>query len=146
MSTVTTDSTQADLLIANYDTSKIFIWNNRTKVVEYDNETYDTVTIAAGTVMGRVTTTGKVLPLESDAADGSQIPVGIAYNAHTVASGDGINMLICDSGDVAEEMVVFQNGTDTINTTVDSQRLRDRLQYLGVNLVPSTENTIQDNQ
>lgn len=41
-----------------------------------------------GTVMGIVTATGKVIPSVETAADGSQVPVGIAVDTYDVTTGD----------------------------------------------------------
>ena len=146
MSTVTTDATQNNILIANYDNSKTFIWNNRFQTESYNNDTYADITIAEGTVMGRVTATGVIKPLESTASDGSQQPVGILNRDYTVVDGDVVSVDICVAGDVAEEKLVFENGTDTVNTIVGTQRIKDHLLYLGIILKTANENTIADNQ
>ncbi|AQX19656.1 head decoration protein [Bartonella sp. WD16.2] len=44
--------------------------------------------IAAGTVMGMVTTTGKYVPFNPDALDGSEIPAGISYANVDVSQSD----------------------------------------------------------
>lgn len=133
-------------LFVNTDTSKIFLWNNRYQPYPYNNSAYDAVTIPAGTVMGTVSATGWVKPLASGASDGSQFPVGILAEDYTVDGGDLINVSICVAGDVAADQLVFQ-GSDNLDTTVSSRRLRDRIgsDTVGVKLVTTTEMTKEDN-
>lgn len=147
MTTQTNTVNTNSQLYSQRDTSKIFLWNNRYETGTYTNSGYDDVTLAAGTVMGRVTTTGKLTPLESDATDGSQIPVGILHQDYTVAAGEDQTISICTAGDVASGKLVFAKTGDTLDTVVSGRRLRDRIpgDTLGINLVASTELTKEDN-
>ena len=135
-------------MTTNYDVSKTFIWGSRTQTESYNNGSYDPVTLAEGTVMGRVSATGKVVPLQSDASDGSQYPVGILINPHTVDEGDDASVAICVGGDVVEDKVVLVKVGDTLDTVISGRRIRDRLNAdtLGIKLIPSTEMTGYDNQ
>lgn len=134
--------------INNYDTSKIFIWRNRFKTVNYVNGTPGEITLLPGTVMGRVNATGKVDALQSSAADGSQYPLGILAQTVTLAAGANADVSICDEGDVDEDKVVFIDDYDTLDTIVDGRLIRDRINSdtVGVRLVSSTELTGYDNQ
>jgi hypothetical protein len=134
-------------MIINTDTSKIFLWNNRYQNALYNNSAYGAVTLTAGTLMGRVAVTGWIKPLASGAADGSQFPCGILANDITVDGGALETVSICVAGDVAEEQVILQ-GTDTMETTISSIRLRQRIgaDTVGINLVQRTDNSAYDNQ
>lgn len=125
MSEVT--STQSGgILTSNYDTAKMFLFGNNSNRANYNNSTYDTVSIPVGTLVGRVSATGLIVPLESAATDGSQYPVGIVRANYSVEAGDTKQIVFCDAGEVDENMIVFQ-GSDTLDTVVDGKQLRDRI-------------------
>lgn len=134
--------------ITNYDTSKIFLWNNRYDTFEYENSTGAEVTLEAGTVMGRISTSGKVVPLDSGASDGSQFPIGVLNSKWTVADGETVNVSLCVSGDVASDKLVFTDEYDDLDTVVSDRRLRDRIgsDTVGIKLVSGTELTGYDNE
>lgn len=133
-------------LFTNYDVSKIFVWDNHYITGEYTNSSGSAVTLAVGTIVGRVHATGKILPLLSTATDGSKWTVGFLADAYTVAAGATVNVGICVSGGVVQDKIVL-NGSDTLDTVIDTRRLRDRIpaDTLGVRLVPSTELSGTDN-
>lgn len=147
MSTVNQTLNNGQQAITNYDTSKIFIGGNRYVKAMYNNSAYDDVALTAGMLMGRVAATGWIKPLASGASDGSQFPVGVLAEDRTVDGGDLVELSICVEGDVAEEQVTFQ-GSDNMETTVSSRRLRDRIaaDTVGIKLVPCTDLTGYDNQ
>lgn len=130
------------------DLSKIFLWGNRYESVNYTNGTGSEKTLPAGLVMGRISASGLLLPLQSDAVDGSQLPVGVLAADYTVANGATQEVSICVAGDVEESKLIFENGTDTLATVVAARRLRDRLaaDTLGIKLVVSDELTDFDNE
>jgi hypothetical protein len=134
--------------ITNYDTSKIFLWNNRYINAPFTAEGYDDTTLLAGTVMGRVASTNEVVPMESNASDGSQFPIGILAKDYNIAGGDTVDLAICVGGDVAEEKVLFARNGDGFSTVVSSRTIRDRIagDTLGIKLVLGTEMTAFDNQ
>ena len=98
--------------------------------------------------MGRITATGKIKALESDAADGSEIPVGILNKDITISAGDTVNVNICVAGDVVEDKIVLTKVGDTLETTISSRRLKDRIgaDTVGDKLVASTEHSDFDNK
>jgi hypothetical protein len=147
MSSQTTALNNGQQMIVHTDTSKIFLWNNRYENATYNNSAYASATLLAGTLMGRVSATGWIKPLASGASDGSQFPVGILANDVTVDGGGLETLSICVSGDVAEEQIILQ-GTDTMETTISSRRLRDRIaaDTVGIKLVTRTDNSAYDNQ
>lgn len=136
------------LLAINTDTRKIFIGHNRYEDVDYTNPDgdYASTDMLLGTVIGRIASSGKVVPLDSAASDGSQYPIGVLAKTYTVEAGGDQTVSICVAGDVAEEKVLLQ-GTDTLETIIDSRRLRDRIaaDTVGIKLVTATEMTDTDN-
>jgi len=110
------------------------------------NDSYDTVTLAAGTLMGRIATTNKVVPLTSAAVDGSQIPLGFVLNTHSIEAGDTVDIALVVAGDVVEELITLQ-GSDTLNTVISGRTLRDRIlgDTMGILLKSTDELTGYDN-
>lgn len=129
------------------DTSKLLLWGNRFESAYITNAGGEDVTLPAGLVMGRITANGRVTPLEAEATDGSQFPVGILAANYTVAAGADQSVSLCVSGDVNEGMLSFL-GSDTLDSVVDGRILRDRLaaDTLGIKLVVSDELTEFDNE
>lgn len=137
----------ANPLITNFDTNKTFVWNPRTTTGTYDNSTYDDVTLAKGTLMGRISASGLLVPLTSGASNGSQFPVGILLEDTVIEGSSEAELTIVVAGDVVEDKIVFQ-GSDTLNTVVSGRRLRDRIgaDTVGIKLVGGTDLTGTDNQ
>ncbi len=132
--------------IINTDVSKIFVWDNRYEQAVYTNTTGLEVILEAGTVMGRISVGGEVVPLEAVAVDGSQFPIGILAGTVTVPDTESRNVYFCVSGDVAEEKLIFVNA-ETLDTIISGKILRDRIgsDTVGVKLVAATELTNFDN-
>lgn len=137
----------ANPLITNYDRSNTFVWNIRTEVGNYTNSTYDDVTLAKGTLMGRIAATNLLTPLTSGASDGSQFPVGIILADTVIEAGDTAEITICVAGDVVADKIVFQ-GSDDLDTVVSNRTLRDRIgaDTVGIKLVGDNQLTGYDNQ
>jgi len=134
--------------IVNFDVSKIFVYGNRYAKANYTNsDSYDSVDLPAGTVMGRIAATGEVVPCASGASDGSQFPIGVLAQDYTVEAGDTVEVYFCVAGDVVESKLVF-DGSDDLDTVISSKTMRDRIgsDSVGIKLVPSTELTAEDNQ
>lgn len=149
MSSVNQRINTGQQLTTDYDLSKIFLWNNRYENDSYvNNSNYNPQTILAGTVMGRVTTTGYLQPCNAAAVDGSQRPIGIlAQDIIQLAGGQSKQAAICVSGDVSADKITFLFG-DNLETVVDGRRFRDRIQAdsVGIKLIfNSTEMTDFDN-
>lgn len=130
----------------NTNTAKIFVWGNRYTSANYTNSSYDDVTLAEGTLLGRIATTQEVVPLESGASDGSQYPIGVLLGGTVVPAGDTIAVTFCVEGDVVESLIVFQ-GSDDLDTVVDGRSLRDRIgsDTVGIKLVAGEDLTNYDN-
>lgn len=133
-------------LFTKYNRAKLAIRNIRTVKGSYTNSSGDDEIYLAGTVFGRIASTGKITPLEPNASDGSQLPVGILLEDTTVADAATVDLTLINQGDVAEELVVFADVYTTVDDDVDGQIIRDRLQYLGVRLIAGTELTKYDNE
>lgn len=147
MSTQTVILNNGQQAILDTDVSKIFVFDNRFETGSRTNSGYDDENLVAGTVMGRVSATGKLVPMQSDASDGSEIPVGILNKDWVIAAGATQAISICVSGDVVEGKLIFTKVGDDLDTVVDGRNYRDRIggDTVGVKLVPSTENTGFDN-
>ena len=146
MSDQTTTQNTENTLWTDTDLSKIFLWNNRYDKATYTNSTGSEVTLAPGTVMGKVGATNKLLPLVAAATDGSQFPVGVLAKGATVANGASVDLEYCIGGDVAAEKLIF-NAAEGLTTDVDDRTIGDRLKSdtLGINPVTGTELTKADN-
>ena len=134
-------------LTSNFDTSKIFVWDNRYEKNDYTNSGYADETLEAGTLMGRVAATAALVKHDSNAVDGSQYPVGVLKSEHEVVAGDTVEVYICVSGDVVLGKLVLKAG-DSLYDVIDGRALYDRIagDTLGIKLVESTELTGEDNQ
>ena len=134
-------------LHVDYDVAKIFLGENRYATGKYTNGTGAAVTLAAGTLLGRVSADELLLPLASGATDDSNIPLGILSHTVTVADGASATLTFAVEGDIAQEKVIFQ-GSDDYATVVADRTLRDRIgaDTVGIKLVSTTENTAFDNQ
>lgn len=133
-------------MITNFDLSKIFIGRNRYQTGNYlNNSSYDDLDVLAGTVLGRIAATGKLIPCVAESTDGSQYPVGVLAHDIEIDSGDEAEVTICDMGDVAEEKLIFKYG-GSLDSIVSSRTLRDHLAAQGIKIVSATEMTDYDNQ
>lgn len=146
MSTATTVIQTDSQLMTNYDYSKVFIGKNSFENMTLINSSGGTLTYSAGTLLGRITTGGKVQPLASGASDGSQIPVGILAQTITLTNGSEDTVSVCVSGEVANEKVIL-NGSDTMATNISGRPIKDRIaaDTLGIKLIAGTELTNFDN-
>jgi hypothetical protein len=114
------------ILTTKYDTAKIFLFDNRFESGNVNNDDYEDLELEAGTLMGRVSATGNLVPLASAASDGSQYPVGILAGNYTIADGDTQEVRVCTAGEVDASRIIF-DGSDDLDTVVDGRQLRDRI-------------------
>ena len=147
MSTVTTPLNNSNSQFNNYDITNIFVLSNRYDSANFTNDTYESITLTMGSVVGRVNSTDEIALLTSGASDGSQFPIGILAETITVLAGVTASLSFCVDGDVATSQLLFQ-GSDVLTTVIDGKTLRDRIgsDTVGVNLVGGTELTAFDNQ
>lgn len=140
-------------LFINTDLTKTFVFNNdfQNDVFYFDNSTSGEVDILEGTVLGRVASTGKLVPFTSAASDGSQIPVGILGPGDLDVEYGEIydqNVPYCIRGDIAGQNIGLQ-GSDTLETQVSTsdgpQRVKDLLTKIGLKIIFSSQHTSFDN-
>lgn len=129
-----------------YDTSIVFLRDNFYSTEPFNNETYLNVTLTKGTVMGRVTASNYIVPVNAGVSDGSELPIGILAEDVTVLASSSKNIPLCVKGEIAEEKVNFDDADDTLDTVVDGVRYKDRLTQIGLILIPGTELSDYDNQ
>ncbi len=149
MSSATVRTNTGSQITTDYELGKIFLLDNRYETDNYvNNSNYNPQTIPAGTVMGRVTNTGYLQPVNAAATDGSQRPIGIlAQDIIALPGGTSKRASICVAGDVDANKIIFLFG-DTLESIADGRRFRDRIQAdsVGIKLVfGSTEMTGYDN-
>ena len=137
-------------LYVNVDQSKIFLGENEFITEAYNNfDGVGDVTLNAGQLMGRISTgplINSVVPLDKDATDGSQFPLGILTETVTIPQGEAVTFTLCVSGYVAEDKVLFASG-ESLNSVVSGRPLRDRIasDTLGIRLLSGTNLTKADN-
>ena len=86
------------------------------------NNTGSEADFLVGTIMGVVAASGKYVPMQSDASDGSQVPQAILFDdLEGVANGAEVeDALLLNSGDVNSNLLVFAKEGDTLDTLVTS--------------------------
>ncbi len=125
--------------------SHLFLGENRYRTGSYINDGYDTITLAKGTLLGRVAATGLLVPLFSDNNDGSQYPVGVLAQAVTVTVGQTVNLTFCHKGDVDQDGLVLDVGDADLNVVVAAKTLADWIHDLGIKLISGDQLTDFDN-
>lgn len=132
----------------NYDFSKLALGNN-----EFSEGVYTPggdVTIAEGLVFGKVAATGAIIPCVNTAADGSDIPFGVFYNAlnaeKDILSGVATTLTLIKSGDVDGSKLTF-GGASVITSVATSikQQLGDLLSNIGINVITPVQLNKYDN-
>jgi hypothetical protein len=122
------DQTGAYLYV-NYDLSKLFLWDNRYENGLLNNSGYSQIAYNPGTVLGRVASTGYLVPFSAEASDGSQFVVGVLNDGIIVDPGATVEVAYCVGGDVAADQLILlgNGGADTLETVVTgrSRRVKD---------------------
>ena len=129
--------------ITNRDTANIFVWNNRSVRATY-TASGDT-TLVAGTLMGRISATGKIVECDSAASNGSQYPLGYLLNDHVIEDGESKEVEVVTSGDVVQALTTLAYGVEYTDV-VSGRQLRDHVTAMGINLVGNNELSGYDNQ
>jgi hypothetical protein len=158
MGTVTNVIATNNQLATNYDSSKLLLgFNFFTKEV-YTAGGAD-VTLVQGLVMGKIASTGKIVPLDKDAVDGSQYPVGIIVETQIILANATKTLTLVNKGKIASAKVVFAD-VETLDTlivltldaestpasSVHSKSIKDLLQNMGFVLETTEELSVNDNQ
>ena len=147
MSEVNTRDLQNNFGTADYDRSKVFIYDNFFEVGTLSNLSGGELTYPIGLVLGRVAADNTLIPLVSTAADGSQYPVGILAKEVTLETAGTADVDFCISGEVTSSLIIFANGTDTTETVIELKTLGDRIKSdtEGVRLRSVNDRTFYDN-
>jgi hypothetical protein len=142
-----TDSTYSGgMRVTNYSTEKLPIFDNTFLKGTFENtDAYET-TLAIGTVMGRISATGNLVPFDADSSDGSQFPIAVLASTYLVDAGDEKEVACIASGEINANMLVFVDVADSLDTVVDSRQVRDHLQLAGFTLRFPDELSLLDNQ
>jgi hypothetical protein len=158
MSTITNVVDTTNMLATNYDVSKFLLGFNDFIKADCVGGTGGTV-LTEGMVMGRIASTLKIVPLDKDAVDGSQYPVGCVVQAQTVGDGVTKSIVLVNKGRIASAKVTFAD-TETLDTlivlalsstggtpasSVHSKSVGDLLNQLGLILMGGEELTAFDN-
>jgi Bacteriophage lambda head decoration protein D len=146
MAEVTDTTYSGGMRVTNYSNEKLPIFGCQYAVGTFENSDAYPVDLAIGTVMGRVSATGNILPLDTDATDGSQFPIGVLSASYTVADGDEMELSMIVGGEINQNMLVFVDPADTLSTVVDGRQLRDHLQLANIQLRTLDELSELDNQ
>jgi hypothetical protein len=148
MSEITNIEQTRNQLITNYDVSKFLLGYNSFGHGDIEADGAD-ISLLQGMVMGRISATGKIVPLVPTATDGSQLPVGLCIVDQTITDGTTVNLSLVNKGRVAEGKINFSaaGDLDTAVGPANNQKiLRDCLEDLGLILEEAEELTGFDNQ
>lgn len=157
MNEATTVLQTGSQLTTNYQRSAIFLGANRyDKTGSFKNTGAVSVTLKAGTLMGKVTAiavdttnvVGYLREFNSANTEGGAVPVGILAQDITVAAGATVeNVNYCIAGDFDLDALVLTNGTDTLAKIVNGKAIREHIiaetQLIGV---PVDQLSALDNQ
>ena len=146
MSTVTNTVNTDNAQFTNYDVSKFLLGFNA--FVEATFTAAADTNLKIGMVMGQVAATGKVLPLDKDATDGSQYPFGVCLRDQTVLNAASVVLPMANKGRIAEAKINFLD-VETLATTIgpanNLRTVRALLNDLGFELMAGIELTGADN-
>jgi hypothetical protein len=151
MATISTISSTDNSLHVRYDRSQIFLGDLKTISGEILlNSTSGTLTYAVGTLLGRVTASGKLVPLASGASNGSQYPVGFLTQEVTLAASGEDYVTVAIAGNVDSTKITLA-GSDTLATTITNnggRSIKDAIHgdTQGIYLIPVREISKTDNQ
>jgi len=147
MASSTTPVNTENMLVVQYDFSEVFLGDNTFEKATLINISGSAQSLSLGTVLGRISASGKVTLRVSTATDGSQYPIGILASATvSIANNGETNVSVCDFGQVASDKLVF-SGSETLSTVLGGRQMRDLIPSLsrGIKLIASTELTAHDN-
>ena len=152
---IETTNTQAHF---GFDFSKIFIRDNQFDDAEtLVNKSGGAKDFKQGLVLGMITLDvsgdkGKLVPSLSTATDGSEFAYGVLKSDVVQLADDGeIKVSVAVAGHVAEDKLIFDNGTDTIDTFVPvnlGKKIKGHLysNTMGIKVIEVEELSKLDNQ
>lgn len=128
----------------NYNRSILFTSDVKSRNVTIVNPEVGEETIVRGTVLGRLPD-GNYKVLKSANVDGSQYPKAILMTDITLGAAATGEAAVALRADVNQDELIF-NGSDTLTTPVDDQRLFDWMVRQGLFPEIVDELTDYDNQ
>lgn len=141
--TITTVTNTDNQLHVNYQEKNLLRGNNEFSYGDVTASGSD-VTITQGEVMGRISATGKLVPLLHSATDGSQYPAGLAYvginETKTIADGETKTIELVYQGKINASLINFGTAS-TLDDVVGGRTVRDWLRDIGLVLDESQELT-----
>ncbi|MBP1638970.1 MAG: hypothetical protein H6Q17_553 [Bacteroidetes bacterium] len=133
--------------ITNYSTDKLFIGNNRFLSGSLKNTGSASITLPVGTLLAKVidnalntaNVIGYLCVYNSSNTEGGAIPVGILSKEITIAAGEvATGVSYCNQGEFDLDGLIFNNGTDTLDTIVNGKAIREAIiaetQLIGVSV------------
>lgn len=133
-------------LFVDTDASNVFIRDTEMQPETLNNATGGALTYPTGTVLGRVSASGKVVPFTSGASDGSQHPIGVLNEAKIAVPAAGNVVCYMVVGGYVDPAGLGLQGSDTLDTVISGKRVRDILVANSqIKLVPQAELTAYDN-
>lgn len=133
-----------DQLNIDIQTESLFLGSNSYERGELSNPSGSEVTVLAGTIVGRISATGLLLPLAIGASDGSQHFVGVLTETAVIGASSTAKVTICIEGMVDSDLLKF-NAAETLESVVEGRQLRDIIAGQGIRLIAGIENTAFDN-
>lgn len=128
----------ANLEITNNDTTGLVLWEpvfEGNTIVDAGGDTY-----LAGTVLGRITASGKLTAYASGAADGSETPLAVLHEDTVLAAATDYPVRAIISGQVRRaDLIAFGVGAITIGEA-------DQLRGFGIISLTTVELSQLDNQ
>lgn len=126
--------------------AKLFPFEKELRQYDRTNSTYDDEELAAGTVMVVNKTTGEVEPFDSDVHTGDQYYFVVLGDDYTVEAGDTNGLAVGITGTrVRQNMLVFVNEADDLETIVGEMRVFEWLLMSGIIPISTTNATRFDN-
>jgi len=145
MSEVNNVTQTTNTLITNYDLSKFLLGNNH--FIEGEFTASGDTDLKQGMVMGRDSSTGKLVTLNSAGSNGVKYPLGMCIIDQTVADGETARITLVKDGKVAKEKINFMdNNAEALDTVVDGRYVEDWLYDIGFQFDDAEELTEYDNQ
>jgi len=144
MSTGTVVKDTSNQLNVNIETANVFLGENSYERAVLSNVAVTEETFEAGTIMGRISATGLLIPLAIGATDGSQHFVGVLTENETIAASGTANVTVAIQGRVAQDKLIF-NASEDLESVVGGRQLRDIIAGQGIKLVETTELSEFDN-
>ena len=145
MAEVTGTSYSGGMRVTNYSNEHLLMFDNQFESATFTNSDAYETTLAIGTVMGRIGSTGKVIPMDKDNSDGGRYPIGVLVANYTVADGEDAEVRMVVGGEINGNMLVFPNG-ETVETVVATRQIKDWMQLANFKLSYPDELSELDNQ